>query len=489
MGQQLRAGIVEGLRPMLTAKKADEPMTPAPNPNKGKEYDEQQWYMLMGFAHVTTPEALPQLWAGFTQTKNSEAHRIEIGAEMRRWAEDHRVPIIKNMEFSDRTLGYIVKMQFNPPGCSGTTYYSSIDKGLTILSCRPPEGEELEVIRDRELKELQAEGNRTLADLLSVPAVAGNIKPAEDYHELHLNIGTFCALLCSLFGPKCDYYVKCVALWKAMADYTIFANRRLFAPLLLCRQITWAIIEDGQRYFSRVMTQRHFERMDEGEAVDFPQSHLDVIKDSVMNQTPLMRPSFPMEWRGDWQGGKRQKLTTSSQGVVSLTAATAASTAPTTTVRTNTTPSVISGISMGSNANESGHSAVSRQRRPRQAGVRQTDIHPSSLKALMNAHLRDNLYIQLGAVLRNSNLTFNDLPTLPKYMLNGRNTLCYNYVLGNCSSKFCNFKNNGGHAPVEDITNDFANRMIQLMEAPLATWNTPSAKAAREETRAASNDQ
>lgn len=486
MGRHLRAGIVEGLRPILTAKKTDEPTVPATNPNKGKEYDEQQWYMLMGFAHVTTPEELPQVWASFSQTKNSEAHRIEIGAEMRRWEADQHVPIVKNMEFSDRTLSYIVKTQFNPPGCSGTAYYSSIDKGLTILSCRPPEGEELEAIRDRELKELQAEGNRTLADILSVPSIAGNIKPAEDYHELHLNVGTFCALLWTLFGPKCDYYVKCFALWTAMADYTVFANRRLFSPLL-CRQITWAIIEDGRRYFSRIMTQRHFERMDEGEAVNFPLSHLDAIKDSILNQTPLMRPSFPMEWRGDWQGGKRQKLTTGSSGVASLMAATAP-TAPTTVVRATTAPSVISGLSLGSNAEASGQSAVSRQRRPRQQGVRDTDMHPS-LKALMTGHLRENQYIQLGAVLRNSNLTFSDLPTLPKYMLNGRNTLCYNYVLGNCSSKFCNFRASGGHAPVEDITNDFANRMINVMETPLAVWNTPAAKAAREAARAGSNSQ
>jgi hypothetical protein len=487
MGNQLRAGIVEGLRPMLTASRSEDTTAPAAtNPNKGKDYDEQQWYMLMGFAQVSTPELLPELWAGFTQTKNSDAHRIEIGAEMRRWEESHRIPIVQNMEFSDRTLNYIVKMQFNPPGCSGTTYYSSIDKGLTILSCRPPEGEELEAIRDMELKELQAEGNRTLADILSVPAIAGNIKPAEDYHELHLNLGTFCALLHSLFGHKCDYYVKCLLLWRAMADYTIFANRRLFSPLL-CRQITWAIIEDGRRYFSRVMTRRHFERMDEGEAVDFPMSHLDAIKDSIMNQTPIMRPSFPNEWRGDWQGGKKQKLTASSPGVASIMAATAP-TAPTTIVRGSSTPSVISGISMNSAGEASGQAAVSRQRRSRQQGVRETDIHPS-LKALMAGHLRENQYIQLGAVLRSAHLTFDNLPTLPKYMLNGRNTLCYNYVLGNCSSKFCNYRTNGGHAPVEDITNDFANRMIQVLENPLGQWNTPDAKAARDAARASSNNQ
>lgn len=62
MGQQLRAGIVEGLHPMLMAKKADELVTPAPTPNKGKEYDEQQWYMLMELMssrHPIRPDQSP----------------------------------------------------------------------------------------------------------------------------------------------------------------------------------------------------------------------------------------------------------------------------------------------------------------------------------------------------------------------------------------------------------------------------------------------
>ena len=471
MEKHLRAGIVEGLRPVIDAAKHDELAPAAATSSKGKEYDDQQWYMIMGFSHVSDPEALPPVWASFAQTKNSEAHRLEIGAHMRSWGEARRVVIVKNMEFSERTLGYIVKMQFNPPGCSGTAFYSSIDKGLTILSCRPPEGEELEALRDRELKELQVEGNRTLADILSVPAIAGNIKPAEDYHELHLNLGTFCALLWTLFGPKCHYYMKCFSLWKAMEDDTIFAARRRFTPLL-CRQLTWAIIEDGRRYFSRVMTQRHFDRLDEGEEIEFPKSRLDDVKDAVLYQTSLMRPSFPVEWRGDWHGGKRPKLSVGSVEVASFIESTA--TTPTAAIQAQSTPSVISGLSQGSTESQGN----SRLRRPTQAGIRETDVD-TTLKALMQGHLRANNFIQLGAVLRNSNLSFSDLPTLPKYMVNGRNALCYNYVLGNCTSKFCKFKNSGGHAPAADITRDFSSRMCQVLETPLAIWNQPGAKEAR----------
>jgi hypothetical protein len=30
--------------------------------------------------------------------------------------------------------------------------------------------------------------------------------PAQNYMELKLNMGTFCALLWALFGEQCDYY-------------------------------------------------------------------------------------------------------------------------------------------------------------------------------------------------------------------------------------------------------------------------------------------
>lgn len=63
--------------------------------------------------------------------------------------------------------------------------------------------------------------------------------------------------------------------------------------------------------------------------------------------------------------------------------------------------------------------------------------------------------VQLNGLLRAANVTEADLPVLPKYVANGQNGLCYAYVLGKCQGKRCG-KAERGHAPVGDITDEFA---------------------------------
>ena len=71
----------------------------------------------------------------------------------------------------------------------------------------------------------------------------------------------------------------------------------------------------------------------------------------------------------------------------------------------------------------------------------------------------------LRKVLEPANLSLDDLPKIGSYVKQGRNTLCYNYVLGHCTTHFCNFKE--GHAPATDITDEFARDMIAKLEGPL----------------------
>lgn len=182
-------------------------------------------------------------------------------------------------------------------GCNGATYYISIDKGLTLLMCRPPKGEEIEALHICELHKSQTVATRTLADLLGVALV--KTKPAEDNNELKLNLGTFCTLLWTLFGSKCDYYKKCFLIWTALDDDTVFANRRYFSPLLCCH-MSWAIIKDGRKYFSKVMTKPYFVVLDEGYDIIFPWSHLDSMADSAYMQTAIACPSFLTEWTAGW---------------------------------------------------------------------------------------------------------------------------------------------------------------------------------------------
>jgi hypothetical protein len=61
-----------------------------------------------------------------------------------------------------------------------------------------------------------------------------------------------------------------------------------------------------------------------------------------------------------------------------------------------------------------------------------------------------------------ANATWNDMPKLQKYMVNGTNGLCYNYVLGKCNPKYCTHR--GGHAKLVDITDEFANTLCTLLQ-------------------------
>ena len=474
IAHQLKTGIVEGLRSTADTKASTADPVQA-TPLKGKEYEDQQVYMLMGFSHRTSPDELQQVWAAFQTTKNQDAHRLEIGAGMRKWADNKKLPIVRNMDFSDRSLGFIVKMQFNPPGCAGAAYYSSIDKGLTILTCRPPEGEDIEAIRAREILEDLTKNTHTLSEMLNTPALTGNIKPAEDYNELLLNLGTFCALLWTLFGPKCDYYVKCFALYQVMNDTPIFVQRKNFSPLL-CRQMTWAIIEDGRRYFSRIMTRRHFDDAEEDEEpITFPKSLLDDVAQAALYMTPINRPSFPAEWRPEYVGTKKRSGTTGTGGSFNGTGLIVPpATAPTGMIHAVQTPSVISGMSQGSTQGST-QSAKRQRRAPQITGVRQTDIHPK-LKMLTMGHLRNHAYLHLKQVLDHSNMTFADLPTMTSYMENGRNTICYNYILGQCTSQFCHYKK--GHVPVEKISDTFADEMVAKLDIPFGQWGGVQAVAA-----------
>jgi len=49
----------------------------------------------------------------------------------------------------------------------------------------------------------------------------------------------------------------------------------------------------------------------------------------------------------------------------------------------------------------------------------------------------------LNRILEGANIAIKDLPQLPKYMVNGQNTLCHRRVLDHCKSKRC--RNQGGH--------------------------------------------
>ncbi len=72
--------------------------------------------------------------------------------------------------------------------------------------------------------------------------------------------------------------------------------------------------------------------------------------------------------------------------------------------------------------------------------------------------------IHLADILDAAGKRQTDLPTLPKYLHpTGRSFLCWSSVLGQCTFRECRFRKEGGHPLPGDITDDFADRVIDVI--------------------------
>ncbi len=118
----------------------------------------------------------------------------------------------------------------------------------------------------------------------------------EDYHSLTKCIGTYCALLHTLFGSRCKFYEHCMSILKVMTSKRVAERQQAFTPLF-CRQVVWAIIEDGRAYFSMQLTVNDFIRQHPDDT-KYPESTIIEIKQNICTQSPIFCSSFPHQWLG-----------------------------------------------------------------------------------------------------------------------------------------------------------------------------------------------
>ena len=105
--------------------------------------------------------------------------------------------------FTNATIKDIINLNFNPGEAVPT--YSSTQRGISILTCRPKSAHEVNLIKDFE------EARRAMAHTAQFNEVrhrqkAQSSAPPDNYHDLCLNINTFCTLIWMLFGEECGYY-------------------------------------------------------------------------------------------------------------------------------------------------------------------------------------------------------------------------------------------------------------------------------------------
>lgn len=98
--------------------------------------------------------------------------------------------------------------------------------------------------------------------------------------------------------------------------------------------------------------------------------------------------------------------------------------------------------------------------------IRQSDIH-LTIQRMMAGYVTHFRSVQLKSLLKTAQLSEADLPTIAKYVVNGKNGLCYAYVLGKCQGRMCG-KFPKGHAPVADISDAFATELCGKLATAVA---------------------
>ena len=84
---------------------------------------------------------------------------------------------------------------------------------------------------------------------------------------------------------------------------------------------------------------------------------------------------------------------------------------------------------------------------------------------MMAAYLEwTNGCVHLVELLQAAGKRQTDLPTLPQYVHhNGKPFLCWSSVLGRCTFCDCRFLQHGGHLLAKDITDEFADKVVDTL--------------------------
>jgi hypothetical protein len=425
----------------------------------GKKYDEYQQAILKGFAHTHEQNEVPRIWGAFQSTKHMDTHRDNITRAMMVWAtsQQQHVTIDRSLYLPVTTLREILALRFNPGGTMAEL--DTADSGLSILICRARSSESKTALKRRELAEERTRATRTLAEEEQLGTDSSSTLCPEDYNELLRCLGTYCALLHTLFGRKCAFYKQCFQLWETLESDFVYERRHFFTPLY-CRQLVWAIIEEGRAYFSKRLSPDHFIGIDPYD-IRYPRSTLSELCGLVRHQTPIIRSSFPDEWTS----------TTTRNRVATTVSRNAAAAAPIPSVTTgNQAPSVVSALSTGT-----GMRTTNTQGTRTPVAIRASNIHPT-IKTLMEPHIAKWRGVLLGAMCDHLNISLDELPKLP-----GESAMCYNFVLGRCVHAGCNHRD--GHINASDITDEFATAITDKLRPAVAHFKAHGAPPPRWQNR------
>jgi hypothetical protein len=212
-----------------------------------KGFDKDQIAKLKDACGVIDTRAIRNIWFVIQSTKGKsfDSYRAHLSKSTESRCRANHIERDKSIYLPSKFFEELVALRFNPGG--PVAQYSSVVKGMSMMVCRLVTAVEAKYQRGYDEAMDQTKGTRSLKELLK-----GNcgkvISPPQDYMQLKLNIGSYCALLWSIFGERCDYYRKLLKLYRILDQEECFTIRDAYTREI-CAQITWAIINDGRSFF------------------------------------------------------------------------------------------------------------------------------------------------------------------------------------------------------------------------------------------------
>jgi hypothetical protein len=152
--------------------------------------------------------------------------------------------------YNKDTMEDIVKVR--PNSAEGLATLKTGERGCSILSCFPRAPVEIEALRIREQAARVSQANHTFEEALKLAQSDGRAPP-ENYMETRLTIATYAAKLWSLWTKRCHHYEMVMKVYNTLCLPEVSTIKGAFTPIH-CREMIWAIYDDGRRYFSKRKT-------------------------------------------------------------------------------------------------------------------------------------------------------------------------------------------------------------------------------------------
>ena len=426
------------------------------------KYGPMHWALVKGWAGVTQDAHIPSIWAEWGATTEHRLRQDALLRRMRQWSKKTGYDIDPTVSFDKTAMDAFASLSLNPE--PGAPRFAMCDKGMSPLLCMEMTDEDVIAANTRDAARAATEGNRTMAEQLSL-TTSDPRPPPRDYESLCLATATYAALNWALFGDFNKHYQKVKELRDTLSAPYVWAQRKQMTPKK-CRQYFWGMHVDNRFYYDDI-NRFHPDKFAGGAIPTFPTSlHMDAVIEAVTRTTEYEHGGYPIRWlalenppqqqQGQYRRPQQQQVQQYNQQHQQYQYQQPPPPPPPAPVWPNFQQH-------GSGGNNGG------ARVPDIAGSNSgsedkalTHVHPFIARTLHLYYKKFGNRVSLGKILSAINKEMKDLPTLN---LQQGKLPCYSHLTGICpmlagkKKKGCKFE----HVNSPAIPNDFANDFCQVI--------------------------